>query len=163
MPRPFFRKAFEHWLAGNRARFAHPPRITERRKGHLTLVFQGITPKITCSINKTGVCIAVEHEGECVDLIANFDIAPRRDGAGHYFCAMCPEPEYFDSRRALWEGHCFEPLLEWVNRELRAEQWLHIHIHEGFSWAMLQPEGITAQGNAPQNEEGYEGAWPVVP
>ena len=108
--------------------------------------------------------IAVEHEGECVDLIADFDVAPCRDGAGRYFCGMCTEPEFFDSRRALWEGHCFEPLLEWVNRELRAGQWLHICIlPSGTSWAMLQPEGMAAQGNAPQKEEGYEGAWPVVP
>ena len=101
MPRPFFRKAFERWLADNRARFAHPPRITQRRKGHLTLAFQGITTKITGWVNRSGVGIAVEHEGECVDLIADFDVAPCRDSAGRYFCGMCPSRNF-----SIQDGRC---------------------------------------------------------
>ena len=161
MPQPFFRKAFERWLANNRPRFKHPPCVTERRKTHITVAFHGITPKITACITKIGASIAVGHEGECVDLLISFDIVAHRNGDGRYFCGLCTEPVAYASRQALWEGHCFEPLLQWVNQALGAEQWLHIHILDsGTSWAVLKPQGPNVM-NGP-DEDGHKGVWLVV-
>ena len=161
MPQPFFRKAFERWLANNRPRFKHPPRITKRRKTHITVAFHGITPKITACITKIGASIAVGHEGECVDLLISFDIVAHRNGDGRYFCGLCTEPVAYASRQTLWEGHCFEPLLQWVNQELGDEQWLHIQILDsGASWAVLKPKGPAVMDRF--DEDGYKGAWPVL-
>ncbi len=162
MPRPFFRKAFERCLANNRPRFKHPPYVTERRKTHITMAFHGITLKITACITRIGASIAVGHESERVDLLISFDIVARRSSVGRYFCGLCTEPVAYASRQALWEGHCFEPLPPWVNQELRAEQWLHIHILDsGTSWAVLKPKGPDVMG-VPYGDGYKAGAWPVV-
>ncbi len=159
MPQPFCLRAFERWLAGNRHRFRHPPRITLRRKTHIDIAFRGITPKITGCITRTGASIAVKHEGECVDLLIDFDITERRNGDGRYFCGLCTESVAYASRQALWENHCFEPLLQWVNQELRAGQWLHLHILDsGASWAALGPQEPTTM----DRPHVYMEAWPVI-
>lgn len=163
MPKPFFQKSFERWLAANKARLTHPPKVTRRRRNHASLSFRGITPRIKGYITRHGVGIEVLHEGDCVDLLIDLEVGECRRPDGRYFCDQCLEPEVFDSRQALWEEHCFEPLLEWANQHLRAGQWLHLYIREGFfSHAAIMPGEISDDDAAGWAEGEYKGAWPVV-
>lgn len=162
MPRPFFQRTFDGWLAANKTRFERRPRITKRRRTHIEIAFAGITPKISGCITRDGASIAVEHKGECVDLLASFDIAERRTPDGRYFCELCLKPEFHASRQALWESHCFEQLLQWVSQHLRASgQWLHVRTGPGISFASIQPDGLLVADAAGPAEDAPRYAWPI--
>ena len=163
MPRSFFHKAFDKWMAANRARFNHQPQIKIRRQGYIEMNFQGVTPKISACITKSGVDIAVHHKGTCVDLLITWDLVVRRDNNRRYFCELCSEPDMHASRQALWDKHCFEPLLHWANQELRSDQQLSIHIlPSGSSRAVLRPQGSTVTDEGLAGQIGYQEVWPVV-
>lgn len=161
MPQAFFRKAFGRWLGQNRHRFNHPPRITLRRRDYLELSFQGVTPQIKGAISRNGTSFHIWHAGQVIDLLNDIDIVERRRSDGRYYCALCLEPvDDYASRQALWEQHCFEPLLEWANACFQPGQWLHIAVcHGGSSWAEIKPHGGCRQ-DAERFE--FSGAWPVL-
>ena len=118
MPRAFFRKAFRRWLGQNGHRFNRPPRITLQRRDYLELSFRGVSPQIKGFISRDSTSFHIWHAGQVIDMLNDFDIdiVERRRSDGRYYCALCLEPvDDYASRQALWEQHCFEPLLEWAN------------------------------------------------
>jgi hypothetical protein len=140
MPKNFVRKTFDRWLARNSARFHHPPRLMLQRKAYVELQFAGITPAIRCVVSQEGaVGIYASYQGEWWDGLADFDVVPRRTATGHYYCGLCPSPEMFPSRAALWVTHSFEPLLAWTNNHFEASQWLWLCRVGGTTWAGLRP------------------------
>jgi hypothetical protein len=124
MPKTFVRKTFDRWLARNAGRFRHPPRLVVQRKRSVELQFAGVTPAIRCVIGQEGlVCVYARHQGEWWDGLADFDVSERRTFTGQYYYHLCPAPERFPSRAALWVAHSFEPLLAWTNTHFQASQW----------------------------------------
>lgn len=142
MPKNFVRKTFDRWLCRNRMRFNYQPMLVKKRKRYFLLQFAGITPEIVCLVRNTGVGVWVLYRGDCWDGLAHFDVAERRAPSGHYYCELCePEKrEMFSSREALWEEHCFEPLLEWTNEEFHVSRWLCLlgGIKDGYTAAILK-------------------------
>ena len=160
MPKAFFRKAFDRWLVQNRGRFQHPPKITSQGRHHVAFSFRGVTQKIHGYVTRNGTTFCIDHAGQCVDMLNDIDIEERRSRDGTYFCALCLEPIHYDSRQALWEQHCFEPMLEWANASFQPGQWLHIAVHHGgSSWAEIKSHNTYRQ-----DSERFEflGAWPVL-
>lgn len=47
MPVNFVRRTYDAWIAQNRARFTHPPRVTLSRRDFFELTFEGVTPLLT--------------------------------------------------------------------------------------------------------------------
>lgn len=160
MPKAFFRKAFDRWLVQNRGRFQHPPTIKSQGRHHVAFSFRGVTQKIHGYVTRNGTTFCIDHAGQCVDMLNDIDIEERRSRDGTYFCALCLEPVHYDSRQALWEQHCFEPMLEWANASFQSGQWLHVYMTAcGASWA-----SITSQSVCESRAEGFafSGAWPVL-
>jgi hypothetical protein len=140
MPKHFVRKTFDRWLAHSAARFHHPPRIVLQRKRSIELQFAGVTPAIRCAISTEGIVdIYASDQREWWDSLADFDVVPRRNAMGHYYCGLCPSPELFRSREALWVTHSYEPLLAWTNTHFQASQWLWLCRVGGMTWAGLKP------------------------
>jgi hypothetical protein len=150
MPKNFVRKTFDRWLAHSAARFRHPPRVVVSRKDYFVLRFTGITPAIEGVIRKEGMVEIYAMYGEDVwDILTEFDVSERRTPTGRYYCHLCPTPEMFPSRAALWVAHSFEPLLAWTNTHFQASQWLWLCRVGGTTWAGLAPmEGMQASKNA---------------
>jgi len=99
------------------------------------LQFTGIAPELCCFIGNHGcVEIRVIYHGEPWDILIDFDVSESRTSSGQYFCRECErhllengrneQSELFSSREELWEKHCFNPLLEWVNTNFTDSQWL---------------------------------------
>ena len=134
MPTNFACRTLEAWLEMHRDRFRHPPITSQRRKYGLEMRFVGVSSLLKCSVGSTGaIGIYVEYQGVVWDMLAEFDLFERRTSTGAYFCEQCSEPSLFPSREALWIGHCFEPLLQWVNSELVDSRRLALFQWEGGS------------------------------
>jgi len=144
MPKAFFIRLFDHWLSQHRADFRHPPMAVRRFKRHVTFRFKGIVPSIWGAIKECGfIEVGVDHHGQCWDLLADFDIAPKRLPGGNYICEYCEEATrtIYPTREALWIEHGFESLRAWCNAELRADRQMVLFGTEdgGGRWACLKP------------------------
>ena len=140
MPKCFIQKDFGRWLSRNRSRFRFQPVIVKKRKDSIIgLRFMGISQKIGCVITRHCADIYVSHQGECWDILIDLGAVERKSSAG-YYCELC-EPdqrELFDTREELWESHCFEPLLEWVNKNLGESRWVSLFATKGTTWAEIK-------------------------
>lgn len=129
-------------MAENHGRFAHPPTITRQRRDYLEMRFRGVTSHLQGIVSKDGTAFHIVHAGRLLDMLECIDIVEHRCRDGTYCCALCLKPVHYASKQALWEGHCFEPMLEWANASFQAGQWLHAYAtHDGSSWAALKPHG----------------------
>lgn len=127
-PKNFARVTVKRWLRKNASRFLNPPRMTDVKKDGFSLKFQGIIPQIVLSIHG-GFALEVwvfDDKDNCWDLLTDFDLYAEQDAAGRYYCRYCAEEhrEFFQSMRELWEKHSLEPVLAWVNENLRPDRWL---------------------------------------
>lgn len=140
MPKSFIPKAFGRWLRQNRRRFRFQPVIVKSGKDSIIqLRLMGISQKIQCVITQHCADICVSHKGECWDILVDFGVAERKSSAG-YYCELC-EPdkrELFATREELWERHCFEPILEWLNKNLAESNWIYLFATEGATWAEIK-------------------------
>ena len=108
-----FPRAFLTWLSENHGRFIVEPVVPKLKDGSLKLSFHGLSPDITISIHGKGsIVVPVYYQGECWDLIREFDVFPKRNSAGDYYCDQClPESlKYYRTRKELYEKHSFEPI-----------------------------------------------------
>lgn len=75
-----------------------------------------------------GYCLSVsaERHGECWDFIFDRDVVvvPTREG---WQCRLCPEPETFATRQALWVDHLFAPFAEWIRGPLARTKYVAFH------------------------------------
>jgi len=116
----FMLKNFKQWLKQNRQRFNHPPFITMVNRRGFSISFTGFDPRISCHVSAIGfVEIVVHYESQLIDIIAEYDVIPRKDSHGRYFCKLCrmedPSSATYASRSELVATHTWELLLEWAN------------------------------------------------
>ena len=140
MPKCFIQKDFGRWLSRNRSRFRFQPVIVKKRKDSIIgLRFMGISQKIGCVITRHCADIYVSHQGECWDILIDLGAVERKSSAG-YYCELCEldKREFFATREELWESHCFEPLLEWVNKNLGESRWVCLFATKGATWAEIK-------------------------
>ena len=144
-PKNFAHLTVKHWLKKNANRFLNPPRITDVRKNGFSLKFKGITQQIVLTIHH-GIAFEVwvtDDKDNCWDIIKEFDLCAEQNDAGQYYCSDCKEEdrEIFPSKRELWEKHSLEPMLVWVNENLRPDRWLCLFGKpNGSTWARLVSE-----------------------
>lgn len=110
-------------------------------KNGFYLKFKGITPQIVLSIHHNAnfeVWIS-DEKGNLWDILTDFDVYAKRDGAGLYYCSLCLEKhrEFYSSERELWEKHSLEPMLAWANENLRPDRWACLCKTGGVRWAEL--------------------------
>ncbi|MBV5330549.1 MAG: hypothetical protein JZU65_23455 [Chlorobium sp.] len=139
----FMLKNFKEWLKTNRKRCSHPPFITRITKNGFSLSFSGIDPRICCYVSKSGmVSVSVKYDGECCDIIAEFDVIPNKDQRGKYFCYLCriedQSSQSYPSRSELVIIHTWEPLLEWISTKLSPSMWVCVYGTDGYSEAKLK-------------------------
>lgn len=147
--RPRIQRAFFSWLALNRHRLSIDLYIEGRTDRYVKFSFVGINRAISAALNHYEICVAIDYNGECWDLMGGWDASPRPSAKG-YFCRSCrdyyhttnPDEEftqYFPSREAVWEDDIFEPFLRWVNDDLAKAEWLGIYGKwGGVTWARLK-------------------------
>ena len=134
-------RIFIRWLKANRSRFVYQPYVLSRHTDRIIkFTFIGIPGPITCSLNRySGISVAVMYQGECWDMIGDFDVAEERTDKG-WMCRLdLPEKrQCWQTRELLWTEHCFEPFLEWCNETLAQARWLAFYqCREGSTWAKL--------------------------
>lgn len=159
MPKNFIQKTFGRWLSSNRSRFRFQPIIAKKGKGSIIdMRFMGISQKIGCVITRHYAGIYVNHHGECWDILTSFVVEARKSSAG-YYCEGC-EPdkrEFFATREELWERHCFEPLLKWVNKNLDESRWVCLFATKDTTWARIKEKN-----DIKVDSEYFVHAFPVV-
>ena len=106
-----------------------------------------------------GVSAFATYQSEHWDDLADFDIWEGRTLEGHYICELCEEPEFFASREELWEKHCFEPFLAWVDEHFNESQWLLFFDYGGAAEAQLKE---SAEGQFTGSEEHLVHECPIL-
>lgn len=149
MAKSFAQKIFTRWLALNSHRFRHPPHLIFDHKEYFILRFTGITSKIQCLITAQGtVEMRVTHpRSDWWEILIDFDVCECSTPSGQYYCSACLLTEFFPSREALWEAHCFEALLAWINSYFDESLWLCLFsMGCGATYAQLiKTEDVQAQ------------------
>jgi hypothetical protein len=160
-------KAFTSWLSENSDRFVVKPIVSKeiiRKAPYLTVGFSGGAPEVTISIYGCGNIDAyVMYHGRCWDTLRWFDVYPRRDLSGGYYCSEClPEAKkLFRSRKELLAEHSFEPLLEWVNENFTPSRWVCLFAIDGSgsTWAEIVQEKDV---NLMRSKEDFVHAFPLL-
>lgn len=99
---------------------------------------------------------------EVWDVLAEFGTGTGRTAWGDYHCTLChPENiKFFSSKQALWENHCFEEFLEWINNNLVETNWVALFQRRGATWVELKREEEIETTKA---KEDFIEAFPIVP
>lgn len=124
------------WLQRNEGRFLVKPYIRRIYKESFAVGLNNVE-NISIHFDLSGfVTIPVFFKSECFDILTDFDISEEREG-NKYFCGQCGSRRYFSSRDELWENHVYEPLLEWVNENIKSGNYLCIYDFEGSTTAKI--------------------------
>ena len=137
-PRRRIHRAFLRWLSEMQPYLATPLRIASRTDRCIELCFPDKTASLRIYLTTWEIIVAVEHEGKCWDLLADFDAIATRVPAG-YICKLC-DPKaatIYPSREALWTGEIFDPFGDWINGVLSKAHAIAIYQDEGTTWAEL--------------------------
>ena len=136
--RPRIQRAFLAWLEEARPRLKRQIVIGRRTDRVLEFTFDVGAPFLYGWLSRCEISIAVDNEGICWDLLADFDAYPQR-AFGGVICRLCPtdNQRVFASREELWCDHLFEPLLVWVNEELAPSRAIAFFGGGGGTWARL--------------------------
>lgn len=162
MPEIILKCTFGKWYKRNKKRFRNQPILIKKHWNRIEFKFQGLSPRLVCSINQTGATIWVMHHKEVWDILAEFDTYTGRTAWGDYYCDGCPPEncDFFSSKQALWEKHCFEQLLEWINDNLVESRWVALFQVSGGTWVELKgKEEIEAM----RVKEEFVEAFPIGP
>jgi len=153
---------FGKWYKRNKKRFSSQPIFTKRHWNFIEFTFHGFSPMLVCSINRSGATIYVMHHKEVWDILTEFGTYTGRTAWGDYYCTLCPPEnrEFFPSKQALWENHCFEEFLEWTNDNLVESRWVALFQIEGCTWVEFKREEEIEVTRA---KEDFIEAFPIVP
>ena len=128
-PRPLVHRFFLRWLDEARQRFTVPPRVARLTDRWIEVRFPGLFQGLGGIFNRwLGIDVFVEWNGDCWDLIADFNVVEQRTSKG-YSCLLCPpeDRKLHSTREQLWVEHAFEPFLDWSNETLAPARWLALH------------------------------------
>jgi hypothetical protein len=161
MKKTNLKTTFGKWYKQNRKRFNFQPVFGKKHWNHINFTFQGLSPKLLFTLDYSGANIFVMNHKEVWDILIEFSTYPARTAWGQYYCHQClPEyREFFPSRQSLWEKHCFELLLEWVNDDQLESKWIGLFHVKGGTWVEMKgKEEIEAM----KAKEEFVEAFPIV-
>jgi hypothetical protein len=82
-------------------------------KGRILATSQKFDPGLSLYFMPTEVILPFEVNGETIDLLRCYEMYPKRNMRGGYFCSECQgEKVVFGSVRDMYFDHCLKPLLE---------------------------------------------------
>jgi hypothetical protein len=138
--------AFDEWLAERGETLALSMTIVARASASIRLRFDGIIDCIEVLVLADEVVVFVEHDGFCWDLLAEFECASVAvpGGVGTGFCDP-DDRQTYPTNAAMFVGHVFEPLAEWVAASLLPARFLGLggSKQSGSTWAGLLPADQT--------------------
>jgi len=131
-----FHRAFLNWYGEKQSGLTLI--CKKRRDRYIEFSIQGIQSAISVVVTTYDVIISISWQGECWDLLAAFEAAPKT-GKNGFYCDLClgETIEWYSSPEQLWQQHVFEPFWLWLNQELSSANWLGIYQHGGATWAKL--------------------------
>ena len=114
---------FARWLRGHRARLPLQLLVRRRRVEGVREYGFPAAPDLRIVVSDGLFEVRVVHEGE-IDILADFDVEPKRDAAGYYcrWCADAGHAEHYPDRATLLAAHTFEPFAQWCGTALRADR-----------------------------------------
>ena len=131
-------RAFRSWL-GERDPQLSPGIVPGHEIAH-ALIFSLVGwPELEGSLTPTGLDIAAMRDGECWDLLLSLDVDPVEISSA-WACSICEaegKHERFATLDALWRDHLFDPLGEWIAKELAPARELEFQRLDGGRWARL--------------------------
>ena len=140
-------KTFKEWLANNEHRFYRKCKVCHyKTRGFLSIYFEGVTPKIFCSVNETSVVVGVRYRRRFWDFLCDFECNIRRAKNRKYYCSLCDEPLFYKTPQKLLIDHSFEPFLEWINSYFTSSHVLELRESGGSS-----TEAIIIDSSQPDN------------
>ena len=138
--------AFDEWLAERGDTLVLSMTIVARAPASIRLRFDGIIDCIEVLVLADEVVVLVEHEGFCWDLLAEFECAlvPAPGGGVASLCDP-DDRQAYPTNAAMFVGHVFEPLAEWVAASLIPARFLGLggSRQSGSTWAGLLPADQT--------------------
>lgn len=145
MKHTFAMNAFMKWLPANSHRFHSRPYNIRRHNNSVTFNLTRITQLLKWSVSEQEATLLVCHKipdekSDFWDALISFEVRARRNSACQYYCDMCEhyrnktdKRQYYPSKLALWESHCFENILTWCNKEIIAGKQLSLEYSEASS------------------------------
>jgi len=139
--------AFMRWLLTHSQRFHQPPCNIQLSNHVISFNLTGITPVLAWEIYDYHAMLIVyyqigpDDDDTFWDGLVDFDIATIQSATGKYYCDLCEEQhrDYYPTRLALWESHCFENILNWSNQHITLNKVLVLFTLKGrgCTWAKL--------------------------
>ena len=109
---------FHIWLIANRHKFTFVPILVRNSKSGTEYKFKNVTSRLKLWIDKTQFMITFGK----YDILVDFDVILDKSKKGKYFCRLCKTPrKYYSNPLLLIERHCFLPLVEWINSNLKVQ------------------------------------------
>jgi hypothetical protein len=134
--------AFEGWLAEHRETLAIPMTVVARAPASIRLRFDGIIACIEVLVLQDEIVVIVTHEEIGWDLLAEFQCTSVAALGGFVSSYGNPdERQVYPTNAAMFVGHVFEPLAEWIATSLLPARSLGLggRIESGNTWAGLLP------------------------
>lgn len=131
------------WFSENSHRFHIAPHIVTQDDDHVEIGFSGLCPAIRFWISPQTATVSVEYSGECWDLLADFDLAPKETSEGRWINSLAPEERQvsYPDLQSIWIHECGKPLMEWCEQNLLMDGslWL-LDLKPGTAtWARISP------------------------
>jgi len=170
MEHTFAMNAFMKWLPANSHRFNNKPCNIRRHNKTITFNLTGITQSLQWSVSEQEATLLVCHKipdekSDFWDALVSFEVRERHNSACQYYCDMCEhyrnktdKRQYYSSKLALWELHCFENILTWCNKEIIPDKILILEYSTGATRAILQ-----APSEWEKNQQYNNDPFKVVP
>lgn len=158
---PFPLRLFVRWITENRSSFVIPIAIDRTSRDAVHFHFQGVAKSLSGVLCRDGqLMVMASLEGECWDILIDFDLAERVAADRRYTCELCHPSSRKDYalRRDLWIEHSFVPLLQWINDVLAKNRFIEFHqlSQGGSTWVKLSVNE-TIRGGASTDDSGVFG------
>ncbi len=142
MKHTFAMNAFMKWLPVNSHRFNNTPCNIRRNNKSVTFNLTGITKLLIWSVSEREATLSVYHKipddkDDFWDSFISFEVFEMHSSACQYYCDLCEhcrnkeeKRQYYPSKLALWEIHCFENILKWSNEKIISDKFLILNLYK---------------------------------
>ena len=144
-------ESFLSWIGKNGDRFSHKPDIMTIRSESLSFGLLGVIPEICCTLSFYEIEVHAFYKGDHWDILQFFDMPEIDLEMGGYYCRRCDSTRrrFYPSGEDLFAEHCFEPLLQWVNKAFHERCVLCFFKIPGGKWAkVLDSDLLSSDGDA---------------
>lgn len=116
-----FAATFRRWVEANAHQMKHPPyRWRVQTGGAYEFRFRGATNRLLGVVGPHYVNVFVVEQGDVWDHVCINELKPVRTASGRWACEWCERKHrgHYASLDRLLNKHLYQPLLDWMNRNL---------------------------------------------